>query len=154
MIDLSATCLSALSLIGACSHTCAADDLPAGVDLATVEYLHALHLLDCDTLVPPGMEREFYGPHGLVGYRINEAGREQLRLHQEMLHQRNQDAAEKESDKAEAQLREDRFERKSARRSWVQWSVNLIVSLLSLAAGGVIEYNTGWVGALLQALGF
>lgn len=153
MIDLSATCLSALSLIGACSQACAADDLPAGVDVATVEYLHALHLLDRVTLVPPGMEREFYGPRGLAGYRINEAGREQLRLHEEMLHQRDQEAAEKEADKAEAQLREDRFERKSARRSWTQWSVNLFVSLLSLAAGGVIEYNTGWVGALLQALG-
>ena len=94
MIDLSSTCASVLAMFRDSGETFPADDLPAGVSIATVEYLFALDLLDRITLVAPGKEAEFYGPRGLVGYRIKESGREWLRLHEELLQQRDQDAAD------------------------------------------------------------
>lgn len=153
MIDLSRTCTNALRLIGAVPGGCPADDLPEGVDLATVEYLHALHLLDRYTLVAPGMTAEGYGPRGLSGYRINEAGREQLRLTDEMLHQRDQEAAQKEADKAESKFIQNKAENTERFRFWLRLFVDVGIALSSAFAGGVIEHNTGWVWSVLTALG-
>ena len=153
MIDLSQTCTAALRLICSIPGGSPADDLPVGVDLATVEYLHALHLLDRYTLVPPGAKAEGYGLRGLSGYRINEAGREQLRLTDEILHQRDQEAAQKETDKAEAQFVQKKSENTERFRFWLRLFVDIVIALSSALAGGIVEHNTGWVGHVLTALG-
>ena len=153
MIDLSNTCISVLLLFRDSAKTFPADELPAGVDIPTVDYLVSLGLLERLTLVPPGMKAEGYGPRGLAGYRINEAGREQLRLYQEMLHQRDQEAAEKEADKAEAQFIQNKVENTERFRFWLRLIVDLAIALSSALAGGLIEHNTGWIGSLFTALG-
>lgn len=153
MIDLSNTCTSVLLLFRDSAKAFPADELPSGVDLPTVEYLVSLGLLERLTLVPPGMKAEGYGPRGLAGYRINEAGREWLRLHEEMLHQRDQEAAEKEADKAEAQFIQHKAENTERFRFWLRLFVDIAIALGSALAGGLIEYNTGWIGPLFTALG-
>lgn len=93
-------------------------------------------IVDRYTIVPPGMEREFYGQKGLSGYKTGRKGREALRLRRER-DQQLKEQAEKES----------RKERQDKRRSWMQLFVSHFLSFLAgfLTAPVVLE----WIKELL-----
>ena len=161
MIDLSNTCASVLTMFRDSGETFPADDLPAGVSIATVEYLFALDLLDRITLVAPGKETEFYGPYGLVGYRINETGREWLRLHEELLQQRDQDAADQRAYEDAKCCEERAYLDQNAKKQFRHdWRISIFEAVSGFILGAVADHffdivgnTTSTVFAVLSALG-
>lgn len=140
MVDLSQTCIHALRLYVAEPYGYAADALPDGVDVATVEYLFALHLLDRFTVVPPGRETEFYGPCGLLGYRINEAGRERLRLEDQRIQELSDQAAQKEEEARanDAKMKIDR--KKQFRHDFAVAAFSIALTLLVEHFENVVDF--------------
>ena len=57
---------------------------------------------------------------------------------------RRQHAEEERNNQIKQELEEKRF-RREARRSWVQWTITTILSILSFCAGAVVEKFTGFV---------
>lgn len=54
------------------------NEWPVALDTSIRDYLIRLNLIEEFTLVPPGCEREIWGDHGLTGFRITGAGKDEL----------------------------------------------------------------------------
>lgn len=75
---------------------------------------------------------------------------EDARRHALLAHKKR---AEQEAKQALKDQLEDKRRRKDARRSWVQWTITTIISLMSFFTGAIVEVFTGfmeWVLALFH----
>lgn len=69
------------------------------------------------------------------------------------LEQERRRCAEREAEERLRQQSEDKRQRNDARRSWVQWTITTILSVLSFFAGAVTEELTGfvqWIASLFH----
>ena len=137
--------LSALRLLHARSLLLETDR-PDWLSLDRLLYLEDQRLIRSVTVCPPGKEPEF--PRGLIGYELTPAGEDALAEYESSERQRTQ----QEQNQTLKDALEGKRWRKDARRSWVQWTITTIISLVSFFAGAVTEVLTGFVEWILALL--
>lgn len=85
--------------------------------------------------------------------RLTPRGLSAIEEYQLTLDNTRQQRAQEKADEALHQQLENERHRKDARRSWVQWTITTILSILSFFAGAVVEEFTGfmqWIASLFH----
>lgn len=77
--------------------------------------------------------------------RLTSKGLTELDAYRSSLEKAHQQRAEQETQERLRQQSEDKRARQEARRSWVQWAITTILSVLSFFAGAITEELTGFV---------
>ena len=80
-------------------------------------------------------------------------GLEELDAYRSVLEQQRRQRAEHEQDERLKNALEDKRRSKDARRSWVQWAITTILTILSFFAGAITEKLTGfmqWISAFFH----
>jgi hypothetical protein len=95
------------------------------------------YLADCGYLVRQTLTPATEYSRAVIAYHVSPAGKDAC----------EQYAAYEEDKHTQTQLNDKRW-RKDATRSWVQWTITTILSVLSFFAGAIVEKLTGlmeWV---------
>ena len=121
------------------------DSIPRFIPLDRVKLLESQRLLLSFPLLLPGQEEAY--PRGLIAYKITPLGLDALSAEE----QRRAERAEQERKAALKQHAEERRRREDVRRTWIQWTITTLLTVLSFFAGALTEILTGFMQRLISS---